>query len=128
MRSGFPSSARTLAAGAALLAAVVLGPAAGVSLADDASDYDGTKCTPEQYFDASVQKCLPELVTNDPQGEPQPQDAGANYDGTQCGSGLFYDGSDESCALEAVTNDPKVAETLQDGDPVDSNLPVGDAA
>ncbi len=123
----FSSPARRFAAAIALLGATALGPGAGLSFADDASDYDGTKCSPEQFFDATTQRCSPELVTNDPQGEPQPQDVGANYDGTKCDPGQFYDATDASCALDAVTNDPQMAETLENGDPVDSNLPVGGA-
>lgn len=125
MRQVFSLAARRSVAGIVLVGATALGPVAGLAFADDASDYDGTKCTPEQFFDATTQRCSPELVTNDPQGEPQPQDIGANYDGSKCNPGLFYDASDDSCTLDAVTNDPQMAETLQNGDPVDSNLPVG---
>lgn len=121
MRPALTATARVLAP-AAMLAAALLS-AAGAA-ADDASNYDGTACTPEQFYDATVQRCLPELVTNDPQGQPQPHDIGANYDGTKCDPGLFYDGSDALCALDAVTNDPRMAETLEKGEPVDSNLPT----
>lgn len=121
--SAFTFVARLGVAPLILGVTVMLAPAHAV--ADDASNYDGVACSPEQFFDATVQRCLPDLVTNDPQGEPQPQDIGANYDGTKCDNGLFYDGSAADCALEAVTNDPKIAETLQSGDPIDSNLPVG---
>lgn len=121
------ASARTLVAAVLLLGASALGPVTASASADDASDYDGTKCTSEQFFDATTQHCSPELVTNDPQGEPQPQDVGANYDGTKCDPGTFYNASDASCSLEAVTNDPRMTETLENGDPVDSNLPVGGA-
>lgn len=112
----------------ALLGAVATGPGAAVSSGDDASDFNGTACRPEQYFDATVQRCLPELVTNDPQGEPQASDIGANYDGTKCAGGQFYNGSEASCALEAVTNDPQMTQILENGEPIDSNLPVGGAA
>lgn len=118
-------------ASAALLCAGPLWAAllwsAPLAQADDTSDFDGTKCNPEQFYDATVERCQPALVTNDPKGEPQPQDIGANWDGTKCDGGLFYNGSDALCTLDAITNDPKIAETLQSGNPLDSNLPTGPA-
>lgn len=124
--SEFPLAIGTFAAAFAMTGAAALGLGPATSRADDFSNYDGTECPADQFFNASTESCAPDLVTNDPQGEPQPQDVGANYDGTKCDPGNYYNGSSADCTLEAVTNDPKLADTLENGDTLDSNLPVGE--
>ena len=112
---------RAPAIAALVMTAAVFGTA--VAVADDSSNYDGTKCGADQFYDATAQGCEPAVVTNDPDGVPQPQDAGANYDGTKCDAGQFYDGSQEACASDVITNDQETEQRIADGDPVDFTLP-----
>ena len=70
---------------------------------DDISDYDGTKCSAGQIYDATAGKCASGVVTNNPQAANDM----SNFDGTKCSAGQFYNATAGQCAAAVVTNDPQ---------------------
>lgn len=91
---------------------VALGVAAGIvgstthsqtQAWDDISDYDGTKCSAAQLYDATDGQCATDVVTNN----PQESDDMSDFDGTICPSDQLYDASDTQCTPTVVTNDPQ---------------------
>lgn len=70
---------------------------------DDISDYDGTKCSAGQIYDATAGKCASGVVTNNPQAANDM----SNFDGTKCAAGQFYNATAGQCATAVVTNDPQ---------------------
>jgi hypothetical protein len=91
----------TVAAG--LVIGTVVSNARSAPQADDISDYDGTKCSADQMYDATAEQCASDVVTNDPQGAVDMSD----FDGTSCPTGQFFDATSMQCATTAVTNDPQ---------------------
>jgi hypothetical protein len=70
---------------------------------DDISDYDGTKCSAGQIYDATAGKCTSGVVTNNPQAANDM----SNFDGTKCSAGQIYNATAGQCATAVVTNDPQ---------------------
>lgn len=101
-----------IAASSALAAVVVAGLATGFLGApppshpqtwDDISDYDGTKCPPDQLYDASDGSCAADTVTDN----PDTSDDISDFDDTTCSPDQFYDATAGRCATTAATNDPQ---------------------
>ena len=120
----FVSRAPVIAGLVMIAAASAVGLGAAVAAADDSSNYDGTKCAADQFYNATDQGCESAVVSNDPDGVPQPQDVGANYDGTKCDAGQFFNGSQQSCVPTAVTNDAQTEQRIANGDPLDFTMPT----
>lgn len=70
---------------------------------DDISDYDGTKCTAGQVYDATAGQCAAGVATNNPQEWTDI----SNFDGTSCPADQAYDATVGQCATAVVTNDPQ---------------------
>ncbi len=68
---------------------------------DDVSDYDGTKCSADQVYDASTGTCDPDTVTDNAGTD----DDISNYDNVTCSPDQVYDASTGQCTTAAVTTD-----------------------
>lgn len=90
---------------------------------DDISNYDGTACAPNQFYDATDGTCAAEAVTNGPQGVPDTPLPGISDPGTQCKEGQFYDVAEQQCLSDAITNNPDATITPQGEDPADYTVP-----
>lgn len=111
-------------AAAAVLLGSVLGPAAATVLADDSSDYPGTDCTVDEFFDASSQDCASDVVTNDPQAPIDPNKSGTSDPGKDCGADDLFDVLAAQCIPEVVTNDPDAVVNLEGEDPTNPAIPT----
>ena len=89
----------------------------------DISDYDGTKCDPNQFFDATDGSCDSDAVSNDPQGVVNQQQPGLSDPGTACKEGQYYSVDEQQCLTDAVTNNPQSTITPEGENPADYTVP-----
>jgi hypothetical protein len=113
----------TLAVGLAMNI-VVSTARSGPQAWDDISDYDGTKCSAGQFYNATSGQCATAVVTNDPQA-PIPQNSvGISDPGKQCAETQMYSVSDGKCMPEMVTNDAQAVVTPEGEDPTAYTVPT----
>lgn len=105
------------------VAAGTLPPNAELRANDDMSDYDGTACETNQFFDATVGDCNTDTVANNP-GAPPMDFTGLAQDlvslsdpGDKCSNTQFYSVMNAACWPDTVTNDPKAPVVLEGEDP-----------
>lgn len=91
---------------------------------DDISDYDGTPCSVDQFYDATAGACTPDVVTNDPQDVVDQQQPGLSDPGTPCKEDQFFSVDVQQCMTDAITNDPQATITPEGEDPTDFAVPT----
>lgn len=101
-----------------MLAAVAMLTAPAGHAADDISDYEGTTCPANQFYDATTGTC----ASDDGQGVAA-QQQGTSDPGTACKESQFYDVGQQKCLPDVVTNDPEATVTPEGEDPADYTVP-----
>lgn len=104
--------------------AVALGIVSSPAQADDdISNYDGTTCPNNQFYDATDGTCATDAVTNDPQGVLTQEQQGVSDPGNPCKESQFYDVDQQQCAPAVVTNFPDATVAPQGEDPTNYAVP-----
>lgn len=91
---------------------------------DDISDYDGTSCAADQFYDASSGSCSSDAVSNNPNGVLPSDVPGISDPGKRCMESQDYNVSDQGCVPDVVTNDPADVVKPEGEDPTEFAVPT----
>ena len=109
--------------GAVALAWAALPPAGELRANEDISNYDGTACDVNQFYDATGGNCTTDTSANNPSAPPMDLDGLAadlvslSDTGSRCSANEFYSVTSAMCWPEVVTNDPNAPVVLEGENP-----------
>lgn len=94
---------------------------------DDISNYDGTPCQSDQFYDATTGACSSDAVSNSPNGVLPLNVPGISDPGTRCLESQDYDVTDQGCVPGVITNDPGSVVKPEGEDPTEFTVPTAAA-